>query len=226
MDFDDETGWDKRKQKAVFVHFVHIMCRTVHKNSRMGVGRMPKRRTLQEYRAIDLTMFAGMMVIFEFVVTHAANFWFPGQPFMVSLAAALTSIVYMRWNYWGGVHAVLSGIVFCFFSGATAKQYLVYCIGNLLSLLAVLALKKLGKERVRTGSLALVFPAAVLFLMWTGRALVALLLGAPLISVIDFYTTDSLSLLFTLVIIWMARRLDGIYEDQKHYLLRLKSEKK
>ena len=28
-------------------------------------------------------------------------------------------------------------------------------------------------------------------------------------------------LLFTLVLIWIARRLDGIFEDQKHYLLRV-----
>lgn len=187
---------------------------------------MERRRTLAEYRNIDLVMFGGMMIIFEFVVTYAANFWFRGQPFAVSLAAALTSIVYMRWGYWGGIHAVLAGIVFCFFSAATAQQYLVYCVGNLLSLLAVVLLLRLGKERVRTGLLANIFPLIVLLLMQTGRAIVALLLGAPPVSMIDFYTTDSLSMLFTFVIIWMARRLDGIYEDQKHYLLRLKSEPK
>ena len=38
---------------------------------------------------------------------------------------------------------------------------------------------------------------------------------------LGFFTTDSLSLLFTFVIIWIARKLDGVYEDQKHYLLRI-----
>lgn len=186
---------------------------------------MERRRTWQEYRTIDLVMFGGMMIIFEFVVTYAANFWFRGQPFAVSLAAPLTSIVYMRWGYWGGIHAFLAGIVFCFFSGATAQQYLIYCVGNLLSLAAVFPLLRLGKERVRTSLLANIFPLCVLLLMQTGRALTALLLGAAPVSVIDFYTTDSLSLLFTFVIIWMARRLDGIYEDQKHYLLRIREKK-
>ena len=52
----------------------------------------------------------------------------------------------------------------------------------------------------------------------------ALLLGARPGTAVGFFTTDSLSLLFTFVIIWIARRLDGIYEDQKHYLLRLHEE--
>jgi uncharacterized membrane protein len=97
----------------------------------------------------------------------------------------------------------------------------IYCVGNLLSLAALLLLRRVGKEKVRTGRLSLLFPLLVLVLMQAGRALVALLLGAAPAGVIDFFTTDSLSFLFTFVIIWIARRLDGIYEDQKHYLLRL-----
>ena len=31
----------------------------------------------------------------------------------------------------------------------------------------------------------------------------------------------SAALLFTGVILWIARRLDGIFENQKHYLLRI-----
>lgn len=182
---------------------------------------MNRQLTIQQYRTIDLTLFGIMLVVFEFVIVMAARFWFPGQPFTVSLAGAVTSIVYMRWGYWGGIHGVLAGIVFCFFAGAAGQQYLIYCVGNLLSCCGVLLLNRIGKERVRTGYLGLVFPLLVLLLMQTGRALVALLLGAPSGSVVDFYTTDSLSLLFTFVIIWIARRLDGIYEDQKHYLLRI-----
>ena len=98
---------------------------------------------------------------------------------------------------------------------------MIYCGGNLLSVAAVALLKALGRERVRTGHLSLVFPLLVQVLMQAGRAAVALLLGARPGSVVGFFTTDSLSLLFTFVIIWIARKLDGVYEDQKHYLLRL-----
>ena len=182
---------------------------------------MRKQRTLAQYQTIDLALFALMLVIFEYLIVRAANFWFPGQPYTVSLAAVVTAIVFMRWGAWGAIHAVLAGAVFCYFSAAEPSQYVVYCVGNLLSLAALLLLRRVGKEQVRTGRLSLLFPLLVLVLMQAGRAIVALLLGAAPSGVIDFFTTDSLSFLFTFVIIWIARRLDGIYEDQKHYLLRL-----
>ncbi len=186
---------------------------------------MRRELTWKQYRAIDLTLLGIALAIFEFIIVRAANWWFPGQPFTVSLAAAITSIVYMRWGSWGGIHAVEAGGIFCYFSGATGQQFLIYCLGNLVSLLAVLLLKAFGKERVRTGHLSLIFPLLVQVLMQAGRAAAALALGAEPANAVGFFTTDSLSLLFTFVIIWIARKLDGVYEDQKHYLLRIHAEK-
>ncbi len=187
---------------------------------------MERRRSLGEYMAIDLVLFAVMMSIFEYLITVAARYWFPDELYTVSLAAVITSIVFMRWGAWGGIHAVIAGVVFCLFSGATGEQYIIYCVGNLFSLLALILLFRVGKEKVRTGKfLSLMFPILVQLLMHGGRALTALLLGAPPTSVPGFFLTDSLSYVFTLVIAWIVRRLDGVYEDQKHYLLRLNSEK-
>ena len=185
---------------------------------------MKRQRTWKEYRAIDLALLGVAMAVFEFLIVRAANWWFPQQPFTVSLAAAVTSIVYMRWGAWGAIHAVEAGVVFCLFSGATGEQFIVYCAGNLVSVLAVLLLKAVGKERVRTGRLSLAFPILVQLLMQGGRAAAALVMGAQAADVVGFFTTDSLSLLFTFVIIWIARKLDGVYEDQKHYLLRVNAE--
>lgn len=185
---------------------------------------MKRQRTWKEYRAIDLALLGAALAVFEFLIVRAANWWFPGQPFTVSLAAAVVSIVYMRWGYWGAIHAVEAGLVFCFFSGATLRQYVIYCAGNLCSLPAAFLLARVGKERVRTGHLSLIFPLLVQVLMQAGRALAALLLGAAPGAAAGFFATDSLSLLFTFVIIWIARKLDGVYEDQKHYLLRIHAE--
>ena len=182
---------------------------------------MRRQRTWKQYRAIDLGMFAVMLAIFEYIIVRAANWWFPGQPYVVSLAAPVTAIVYMRWGPWGAIHAVEAGIVFCFFSGADRSQYVVYCVGNLLSLLSLFMLKKMGKEKVRETRWGLVFPVVVLLLMQAGRAAVAFALGAAPPALLEFFTTDSLSYVFTLVIVWIARKLDGIYEDQKHYLVRI-----
>ena len=185
---------------------------------------MNKQRTWKEYRAIDLGLMAIMLAVFEFIIVNAANWWFPDQLYTVSLAAAITSIVYMRWGVWGAIHAVEAGLVFSYFSGATKEQYIIYCVGNLLSVLAVLLLKAAGKEKVRKGNLGLFFPILVLFLMQGGRAAAAILLGTAPRATLGFFTTDSLSYIFTFVIIWIARKLDGVYEDQKHYLLRINSQ--
>lgn len=186
---------------------------------------MKKQLSFKEYRRIDLAIWAAMLVIFEGIIIKASNSWFADQPFTVSLAAVLTSIVYMRWGAWGGIHAALSGFAFCLFSGGTVNQYMIYTAGNLVSLSAVLLLKRIGSEKVRAGQyLSLIFPALVLVLMQAGRALVSLLLGASPSGALGFFTTDALSMLFTLLIIWTVRRLDGVYEDQKHYLLRIHKE--
>lgn len=188
---------------------------------------MKRQLTLQEYRAIDLALLALMFAVFEFIIVRVATgSLFQDQAFTVSLAGAITSIVYMRWGAWGALHAALTGALFCLYSGGTPDQYIIYTVGNLFSLPAALVLKKLGPERVRTGQWSsMLFPLAVILLMQGGRAAVSLVLGAPAGAALGFFTTDSLSILFTLVIVWIARRLDGIYEDQKHYLLRLQKEK-
>lgn len=187
---------------------------------------MKNQLTFSQYRSIDLSLFALMFAIFEFIIVRVSTvgpFW--DQAYTVSLAGAIVSIVYMRWGYWGGIHAVLAGALFTFYYGGRLEQYAIYAVGNLLSLLAVPVLLKKGKENVRNGRFAwLLFPLAVCLLMQLGRFLVALAVGVGLSEATGFFTTDSLSTVFTLVIVWIARRLDGIYEDQKHYLLRIQEE--
>ena len=185
---------------------------------------MQRQRTWKEYRSIDLVLFAVLTAVFEYLIVGAAKWWFPDQLYVVSPAAALVAIVYMRWGAWGAIHAVESGFVFCLFSGGTGMQYLIYCVGNLLSLAALLLFRATDKEKVRQGSLSLIFPLLVLVLMHAGRALMSILLGAAPAAAAEFFTTDSLSYIFTFVIVWIARRLDGIYEDQKHYLLRIQAQ--
>ena len=186
---------------------------------------MNRRWTFQQYRAIDLVLFAVMLCISETVIVTAARFWFPEQLYTVSVVAALTAIVLMRWGPWAAIHAFVGGFVFCTVSHGTAQQYIIYCIGNLFALLALLLIRWLGKERIRSDStLTVLFALCTLLLMQLGRALIALALGTEPARCVGFVTTDVLSGLFTAVIVWIARRLDGIFEDQKHYLLRVNRE--
>ena len=233
---------------------------------------MNHRLTFRQYRQMDLTVFGAMLVVAEALIVLAATRWFPAEAYTVSIVAAVTSIVLMRWGPWAAIHAVLGGLVYCFVSGGQPGQYLIYCAGNLFALLSLLWFRipgkertsgkeqnsgkkrgassdrtagsdrTSGKERIREDSfLTVIFGLTVQLLMQLGRAVVAfaLLRASPgsalagtqsiagaLSFCIGFITTDALSGFFTAVILWIARRQDGLFEDQKHYLLRIQEAEK
>jgi len=186
---------------------------------------LQKRRTVKQYRALDLAMFALMLTVAETLAVTAARRWFPNEPYTVSVTPAITCIVMMRWGPWAGLHAALGGVIFCLTSGAGIVHYAIYGLGNLLSLAALGYVKAATPEGIRESvwkSLALAL--MVTLLMQLGRALVAVALGSAPTAALGFFTTDVITLLFTLVLIWIARRLDGIFEEQNHYLLRLRQQ--
>lgn len=186
---------------------------------------MKKQLTFSQYRLIDLSIMAVMLIVFEYLITSAAIRWFPEQPYTVSVVAPVVAIVMMRWGWPAAVHAVLGGAVYCFFSEAKPEHYLIYCVGNLLAMLSMLLLRYVGKEKLRKDNLlSLLFALLVQLGMQVGRGAVAVILGETIRNCFGFITTDALSALFTLVIIWIARRVDGLFEDQKSYLLRIQEE--
>lgn len=186
---------------------------------------MERQRTVGQYRAIDLTLFALMVVAGEWVVNQAARFWFPDQLYVLSIVPLLTAIVMMRWGPWAVIHALLGGLVYCFANGAQPAQYVIYCGGNLLGLAALGVLKLAGRERIRQDALLTMgFGALTVLLMQLGRALLSLPFGTPVGETILFFTKDVITLLFTVVVMWIVRRLDGVFEYQINYLLRLSRE--
>lgn len=187
---------------------------------------MEKKRSLASYRSIDLLLWAAILLLFEGVILRASrSVFFVDQPFTVSLAGAVACIVYMRWGFWGGIHAFLAGAVYAVLGGGSWKQLLIYAVGNLFSLAIVPVMDRIGKEALRKSQyLYLGISLATLLLMQLGRAVLSLFFGTGPAEALRFFTTDSLSAVFTLVIIWIVRRLDGVYEDQRHYLRRFHQE--
>ena len=184
-----------------------------------------KQMTLSQYRTIDLSILLAVLAVSQFLISIAAYSWFPDQLYVVSPAAAVTALVMMRWGGWAAIHGASAGLIFTWLSGGDWQQFLVYGVGNLAALGAMVMLRTLGKERVRKDTvLSLGFALAVQLLMQLGRGLLAVILGFGWEAALGFVTTDSLSVIFTLFVIWIARQNDGLFEDQKHYLLRLQSE--
>lgn len=187
---------------------------------------MKRQISFEQYRTIDLTILLVFLVISQFLAHLAVSVWFPEQLYVASPIAGLTALVMMRWGGYSAIHALLGGVLYAVLCGGNWKHILIYGIGNLVSMLALVMLKKPGKERVRTsGFLSLMFGLCVQVLMWLGRFGAAILLGNEIAAGFGFITTDVLSGLFTLLIIWVIRRIDGLFEDQKHYLLRMERER-
>ena len=91
---------------------------------------------------------------------------------------------------------------------------------------ALVLFKLFGKERIRGDALGtMAFGVVTALLMQLGRALVSVVSGGAAQDAILFFTADVLTLLFTAVVMWIVRRLDGVFEDQITYLLRISKEK-
>lgn len=188
--------------------------------------RVQGQMTTEKYRAIDLSLFALILMVFETVIVRAATQWFPKEAWTVSAVAAITAIVMVRWGPWAGIHAVLGGIVFVLTSRGGLNQYVIYGVGNLAGLAVLPLLKKWGWRKLKENVLVnFLYGALVLLGMQVGRGLISLLFGASPAVALGFITTDVISYIFTLVILWIVARLDGMLEDQRHYLKRLSEQR-
>lgn len=187
---------------------------------------MKQQITLSQYRNMDLGILAVLMAVSQFLISFAATRWFPLTEYVVSPVAAVVTLVMMRWNGWCAVHAVLGGLLYALLAGGSWEHYLIYGMGNLLVLAALPLFKVWDKETIRkSANKSLVLALCAQLLMQLGRAGVALVLGTAPAACLGFITTDALSIVFTLVIIWIVRRIEGLFEDQIHYLLRVESER-
>ena len=186
---------------------------------------MKKRRSLSLYRLIDTAIWLALMLVFESLVVRAALKWFSAQAYYVSVVPAIAAIVYMRWGAWGVIHAVLGGAVTGLMMGFGKDGILIYMLGNALSVLAVGLIKLFGSESLRKDVLkTLLYGLTVFVLMLAGKALVAVALGSPIKQAFTAFAPEVVILLFTEVILWIARRLDGVFEPQAHYVRRVQQE--
>ncbi len=183
--------------------------------------------SLKQYRNIDLGIMLIILAIAEAVITNAARFWFPSEIYVLSPMIAIVSIVMMRWGGWAAVQAAGGGLALCIASGASGKQFAVYCIGNCFALTALALFRVFGKEKIRSKpSLTLLFTVTAFAGAQLGRWLVGLALGGTVGDIVKLFTTDSLSLLFAIVAVQLARKLDGLFEDQIAYLLRTQADRR
>lgn len=186
---------------------------------------MKQQISFTQYRTIDLAILAVVMLISQVAIHTAATTWFADQLYTVSPVAVVVVLVLMRWGPWAAIHAVAGGIVYAYISGGSWQHFVIYGAGNAFAMLALIVFKLSDKETVRLSALGTMgFALLTQVLMLLGRAAVAALLGYEFGACLGFVTTDALSILFTVCIAWSIRRIDGLFEDQIHYLLRVQRE--
>ena len=182
--------------------------------------------SFRQYRVIDLVIMLAIVSFAEFIIITAAKSWFPDELYILSPTVTIVCIVMMRWGGFAAIHAAAGGLVMCMASGAAAEQYIIYCVGNCFALAALLWFAFLGKEKIRTSiPLTALFTVTAFCAQQIGRWLVGLLFGGTVQDITGFFTSDSLSLIFAVLVVQLARRLDGVFEDQKTYLFRIQAER-
>jgi hypothetical protein len=188
---------------------------------------MDNRITFKQYRNIDLGILCLLTAIFESVATIATSKWFAGQPMAISITLAITLIAMHRWGALAAPIAVVGGAAFCLLSSASAEHFLIYCVGNIFALLSLIYFNIFGKDSVRHSFLkTLLFAFTSYAAMALGRFVCSLPFGADFSVLVGFITSDILSLLFAVVILWIFKDVDGLVEDQKAYLFRLERQRR
>ena len=183
--------------------------------------------TFKQYRTIDIMILVALTVVFEAITTLATAKWFAAQPVALSIGLAMVCMVMMRWGWQALIPAVAGGFVYCIITGGSAPQYVIYCVGNVFALVAMVLIRHYGKERLRSKAwLMVLFGTTAYAGMVFGRWLVSLMFGENITGIVDYATTDIMTLVFTVLVLLVFRKADGMLEDQKAYLFRLERERK
>jgi len=183
--------------------------------------------SFKQYRTLDLMIFLGMYALCEYLVIKAATVWFD-EPYSISIMLPLLVIVMMRWDKYVLIHAVLYAILFVYYQGGSMKQYLIYIIGNLGFLATLIYVYKVGKDKIRNSFFnSAVFLVIGFVTMELSRGLASMIIsGSGPMVILQFLMTDMLSLVFGLLVIIVVRKADGLFQDQKQYLLQINSQEK
>ena len=175
---------------------------------------------------MDVFFFTLLLCLGEWLIVMGATRWFPKEAYTLSLTAAVSALVMIRWGSRALIPALAGGLVFCLASGASLQHYLIYGLGNAFILALLPLMKKPGWQKIRENALlTMTFGWLSCLAMDAGRMIISLIWGNGLRECLGFFTTDMLSWLFSALVLWICRQLDGILEDQKHYLIRIQKEK-
>ena len=189
--------------------------------------------SFKQYKFTDLFLFAVILVVAD-LVAHFAPLAMPGAAdFVFVLTLPIIISVMIRWGWVSVFFAVGDGILQSLLNNIGVwRSYLSYSIGNCFILVLLLAIKYIGVEKiVGKWYFSVLFVISGWLLQALGITLMMFITNGGnfliyLVNNMGFGLTGFMSLAAAIVVILILRRLDGMLENQKHYLLRLDEERK
>lgn len=185
--------------------------------------------SIKQYKLTDLFLFAVILVVAE-VIAHFAAVKFADETvtYLITFTVPVTMLVMMRWGWVSVIYAAADGVLWCLLKGAGWQSYLCYGLGNCAVAVLLLMTRFMGKEKI---SGKWYFSALFVIGGWVavmlGRSLIGLCVGYSFSQLLkNFCLNELLSLCMAVVIIMVMRRFDGMFEDQKKYLMRLDEERR
>lgn len=178
-------------------------------------------------------LFAIILVVFD-LLSRLATAWLADEVtlYVFSLTVPFVLLVMMRWGWVSVFYAVGDAVLLTALNNPTVWQsYVAYVLGSSAILLLLIPLHFIGKQKVASkwyltalfvllGWLLLNLVASfVQFLC--GESFIGSLIGNMILGVHGY-----LSLAIGIALLLLLRRLDGMFEDQKHYLIRMDKERK
>ena len=133
---------------------------------------------------------------------------------------------------WQNSASTIGSMIMTFACGFLAAAgwhygYLIYLIGNLGFMLNLLLLKKMGKDKIRNSFFnSLIYLLSGYILMEGFRGIASILIAGSDAAIIrQFIFSDMLSLVFAILVIIVVRKQEGLFADQKEYLIEVNSKK-
>lgn len=189
--------------------------------------------SLRQYKATDLFLFAIILIIFD-LLSRLATAWLADEVtlYVFSLTVPFVLLVMMRWGWVAIFYAIGDAVLLTALNNPTVwESYLAYILGSSAILLLLIPLRLIGKQKVAK---KWYFTALFVLLGWLilnlvasfvqflcGESFIGSLIGNMILGVHGY-----LSLAIGMALLLLLRRLDGMFEDQKHYLLRMDRERK
>ena len=189
--------------------------------------------TFKQYRTLDLTIFTVLYAIIETLIVIGSNKWFSHQFYTLSLSVTVVAIVMVRWGVYALIPALVGAVCYLLANLGVGNQVnyqtvIIYLGSSLSMLLGLFYIKLVKKERLADRkSLACYGLAIVLYLLTiVFRTLISMCFGYGFSIIVNYNFAECLTLLFALVAIFIARRQEGLFIDQKTYLLELEKKRK